>query len=78
METKAEKATIIFIRIKQVMAMCGMSRSAIYGAMRKGEFPAQVKISERSCAWLHSEVAAWGDARVKAARADQAKKARAA
>lgn len=68
MEATTEKASNKFIRIKEVMAMCGMSRSAIYGAIKKGEFPAQIKLSERSSAWLHSEIAAWGESRIKAAR----------
>lgn len=68
METTEKEATIMFIRLKDVMAMCGMSRSAIYGAIKKGAFPAQVKLSERSSAWLQSEVTAWGESRIKAAR----------
>ncbi len=78
MATSTEKTTIIFIRLKQVMAMCGMSRSAIYGAIKKGEFPAQVKISERSSAWLQSEVADWGESRIKASRDRKSKKTRVA
>ena len=78
METSTEPTTIIFIRLKQVMAMCGMSRSAIYGAIKKGEFPSQVKISERSSAWLHSEVASWGESRIKATRDKKTTKTRVA
>lgn len=73
MEINAEK-TVRFIRLKEVIDMCGMSRSAIYGAIKKGEFPAQVKLSERSSAWLHSEVTAWGEARIRAAREKHPKK----
>lgn len=65
MEATAVKAINKFMRLKEVMAMCGMSRSAIYGAIKKGDFPAQVKLSERSSAWLQSEITAWGESRIK-------------
>jgi prophage regulatory protein len=74
METKVEAVKIVFIRLKEVMAICGMSRSAIYGAIKKGQFPAQVKLYGRSSAWLHSEVTAWGESRVQAARGGPAAK----
>lgn len=70
METKVEAVKIVFIRLKEVMAICGMSRSAIYGAIKKGDFPAQIKLCGRSSAWLHSEVMAWGESRVQAGRGE--------
>lgn len=68
METKLEQLEDRFLKLREVMAMCRLSRSSIYGAIRKGQFPAQIKLSERSSAWIRSEVAAWSDARIDAAR----------
>jgi prophage regulatory protein len=45
-----------FIRLKEVMAICGRSRSSIYEAIRKGNFPKPVKLQGRSSAWIRSEV----------------------
>lgn len=48
-----------FLRLKEVMAMCGKCRSSIYAAMKKGEFPKVVKLRGRSSAWVKSEVDTW-------------------
>ena len=52
------------IRIKQVMNMTGISRAYIYMMAQKGEFPTPVKLSERSSAWIESEVYEWIDERI--------------
>ncbi|MQA21686.1 helix-turn-helix transcriptional regulator [Rugamonas rivuli] len=56
------------IRIKEVLAICGMSRSSIYDAIKKGEFPAPVKLRGRSSAWIWSEVIQWAEGCIKASR----------
>ncbi len=48
-----------FIRLKEVMAICGKSRSSVYDAIKKGDFPAPVKLRCRSSAWIASEVYEW-------------------
>lgn len=53
-----------FIRIDEVLHICGLSRSALYASIQKGDFPGQVKLSKKSSAWVHSEVIAWMNARV--------------
>lgn len=58
------KAVDRLIRIDEVLHLCGLSRSALYASMQKGEFPGQVKLSKKSCAWVHSEVLAWMNARI--------------
>lgn len=47
------------IKIRTVMQMVSMSRSAVYKEMKKGTFPHQKQQSSRSVAWLRSEVEAW-------------------
>jgi prophage regulatory protein len=72
METElASRQEIRFMRLPEVLALCGKSRSSIYAAIKKGEFPAPVKLSTRSSAWIRSEVAAWAESRVKASRAEK-------
>lgn len=69
METEmASQPEIRFLRLPEVLALCGKSRSSIYAAIKRGEFPAPVKLSSRSSAWIKSEIAAWAEERVKASR----------
>ncbi|NGZ84741.1 helix-turn-helix transcriptional regulator [Duganella aceris] len=36
-----------FIRLREVLAICGKSRSSIYESIKKREFPAPVKLGRR-------------------------------
>jgi prophage regulatory protein len=47
------------LRVQQVMAACGKSRSSIYKDMQKGLFPRQVKITARAAGWSRNEIDAW-------------------
>ena len=53
-----------FLRIREVQVLSGLSRSQIYSLVAKGEFPRQVKVSEKASAWLLSELEAWMQKRV--------------
>ncbi len=55
-----------FLRLPQVRARVGLSRSTIYLRMQQGEFPTPVPLGTRAVAWLESEVDAWIAARVAA------------
>ncbi|WP_426056602.1 helix-turn-helix transcriptional regulator [Janthinobacterium sp. PSPC2-1] len=48
-----------FIRLAEVLAICGKSRSSIYEGIKEGTFPAPVKLKGRSSAWLKSEIRHW-------------------
>lgn len=48
-----------FLRIDDVKAATGLSRSSIYNMMRDRSFPAAVRISARLVAWRASDVSAW-------------------
>jgi prophage regulatory protein len=50
---------IRIIRIRDVIALTGLSRSAIYAAVKAGTFPRQVKLSSRSAGWVRGEVVGW-------------------
>ena len=47
------------LRIKSVLERTGLSRSTLYRKIERGEFPRQVKISERCAGWRESAVGEW-------------------
>lgn len=57
-----------FIRLGEVLATCGKSRSSVYASIKEGTFPAPVKLQGRSSAWLRSEVLRWMQACIEASR----------
>ena len=54
------------IRLKDVMAITGLCRSAIYNNMKDGNFPLSVSIGTASVAWVEAEVREWVDSRIEA------------
>lgn len=48
-----------FIKLSEVMCKTSLSRSSIYRLMAEGAFPRSIPLSERSVAWLESEVEDW-------------------
>lgn len=51
---------LVFLRLPQVIAMCGMSRSGIYDAILHGTFPRPVKVNGgKASAWPKHEVLEW-------------------
>lgn len=57
-----------FLRLKQVKAVTGMSRSWIYEAIRRGEFPPPVVLSARAVAWDSAAVSSWQECRIRQGR----------
>jgi prophage regulatory protein len=60
------------LRLPEVESMVGLRKSSIYDAMRRGEFPAAVKLSRRAVCWSESSIRDWIQDRINAARASQA------
>lgn len=52
------------IRLKEVVAITGLSRSTIYERMSMEEFPPNVNLGGSAVGWLESEVVAWIEKRV--------------
>ncbi|UTH76355.1 AlpA family transcriptional regulator [Chromobacterium sp. IIBBL 290-4] len=48
-----------FLRLPEVISTCGLSRSSVYDAIKRGSFPAPVPLGGKSVAWLSSEIDAW-------------------
>ena len=63
---------IRFIRIKEVTAICGMSKTTVYEAIKHAGFPKPVRLYGRTTAWVKSEVLQWVQLRADAFRATQA------
>lgn len=49
----------VLLRLPQVKAHTGLSRSELYRRIAKGEFPAPVKIGARASAWNSAEIERW-------------------
>jgi prophage regulatory protein len=58
----------VMLRLPQVQARTGLSRSQIYQLIADGEFPRQVKLSERAAGWVADDVEAWLTQRIRASR----------
>ncbi|MDL2357953.1 MAG: AlpA family transcriptional regulator [Pseudomonadota bacterium] len=59
-----------FIRLQEVLTICGKSRSSVYEAIQKGEFPKPVKLRGRSSGWIKSEIELWVQSCIKASRTE--------
>jgi len=66
MENVVSSVSDSILRVRQVMAACGKSRSAIYKDMQRGLFPRQIKITGRASGWSRNEIEAWLEQRKRA------------
>ncbi|WP_429242660.1 AlpA family phage regulatory protein [Luteibacter sp. 621] len=55
---------IRFLRLPEVMAVTGLSRSQVYKLIADRAFPRQVKLTLSTSAWVEAEVQEWCQARV--------------
>ncbi|MFZ4536797.1 helix-turn-helix transcriptional regulator [Propionivibrio sp.] len=58
------------IRLPQVKKMVGLGTTSIYGEMKSGGFPRQVKLGRASC-WVESEIQDWIATQITARRSVQ-------
>jgi prophage regulatory protein len=47
------------LRLPQVKALTGLSRSGIYQRRKDGKFPLQVALGVRAVAWFEDEIQTW-------------------
>jgi|GEM_PF-1198894 Predicted transcriptional regulator len=59
---------VAFIRLPEVKAVTGLSKTTIYELIRVKDFPAPVRLGPRVVAWVKSEVRQWAVGRVQASR----------
>lgn len=48
-----------FIRLPEVIHLCGLSRSTIYDLISREAFPKQISLGGKNVAWVQSEITAW-------------------
>ncbi|MEZ8374993.1 AlpA family transcriptional regulator [Vibrio cyclitrophicus] len=53
-----------FLRLKDVIATTGLSRSTIYKFMDEEVFPKTIPLGGRAVAWLESEIEEWMEQRL--------------
>ena len=52
------------LRLPEVINRTGVPRSTLYAKVAEGEFPAPIKLGQRSVGWSAAEVEAWIDSRI--------------
>jgi len=57
-----------FIRLPEVLERTGLCKAWIYRLIRRGEFPAPIKLGERAIAFIESEVDEWIDQMIHLSR----------
>jgi prophage regulatory protein len=55
----------VFLRINEIKARTGLSRSTIWRLERDGLFPARKRLSKRAVGWSSSEIAVWLESRAQ-------------
>lgn len=56
------------LRLPAVEKATGLRRSAIYADIKRGKFPAPVRLTAKAVAWPESEVSRWIEAKIAASR----------
>ena len=57
-----------FLRLPQVKASTGLSKSSIYARIAEGTFPKQIPLGPRLVVWVESDIQNWINEQVLAAR----------
>lgn len=59
---------VTFVRLPEVKAITGLSKTSIYELIRANSFPPPVRIGPRSVAWIKVEIKEWALDRVRESR----------
>ena len=59
---------VVFLRLPEVKAVTGLSKTTLYALIHDKSFPAPVRLSPGTVAWVKSEVRRWAQERVIASR----------
>ena len=62
------RGTVRFLRLPEVLARTGLSRSTIYVRLDKRRFPRPVSLGARAVGWIEAEVDAWMRERIAESR----------
>ena len=56
------------IRLPEVKARTGLSRSSIYAFMSKEDFPKSISLGARAVGWLEGDIEIWLERRIEKAK----------
>ena len=59
---------VTLIRLPEVKAVTGLSKTSLYALIKEKSFPAPVRLGPRAVAWVKSEIRQWAVERVQASR----------
>ncbi len=65
-----KQGQVRFLRLPEVLARTGLSRSTIYVRLDQGRFPRPVSLGGRAVGWIEAEVDEWIRERIAASRSD--------
>ena len=65
-----KQGQVRFLRLPEVLARTGLSRSTIYVRLDQGRFPQPVSLGARAVGWIEAEVNEWMRERIAASRSD--------
>ena len=54
---------VVFLRLRAVIRVTGLSRSTLYRLIADEQFPRPVRLGPRAVAWRRTDIEAWGEAR---------------
>ena len=63
-----KQGQVRFLRLPEVLARTGLSRSTIYVRLDQGRFPRPVSLGGRAVGWIESEVDEWIRERIDESR----------
>ena len=64
------RGQVRFLRLPEVLARTGLSRSTIYVRLEQGRFPRPVSLGSRAVGWVEAEVDEWMRERIAASRSE--------
>lgn len=56
------------IRLPAVLSRVGLSRSTVYAAISRNDFPAPISLGARAVGWLDTDIDAWLQSRIQNSR----------
>jgi predicted DNA-binding transcriptional regulator AlpA len=67
-DTLSKADDVVFLRLPDVKAVTGVSKTSLYALIKEKSFPAPVRLGPRAVAWVKSEIRQWAVERVQASR----------
>lgn len=65
---RTTRGQVRFLRLPEVLARTGQSRSTVYVRLEQGRFPRPVSLGGRAVGWIEAEVDEWIRERIAASR----------